>query len=176
MSSSQETRLTPAVIGRLLRVVPELLRLELETLPAEVLEYHPAPGEWCVNKVLGHLIEEDPRDFAGRIRAILDGPDAVLPVSDQVAIVRLRHDCNRSVSELLEEFSGQRTASLVLIDSLRPSDLDRAGRHPRMGRIAVSDLLHEWVYHDRNHIQQIHGNVRAFLWPSIGNTGNFYSP
>jgi hypothetical protein len=62
----------------------------------------------------------------------------------------------------------------TLFKSLTSYDLVRVGRHPRIARITVSNLLHEWVYHDRNHMQQIHQNVRTFLWPCIGGTQRFY--
>ena len=35
------------------------------------------------------------------------------------------------------------------------------------------DLLHEWVYHDRNHVQPILQNVKLLMWPEMGNTRRF---
>lgn len=40
--------------------------------------WHPAEGEWCVNEVLGHLIEAEARGFAGRIRQILADVQAAM--------------------------------------------------------------------------------------------------
>jgi hypothetical protein len=40
----------------------------------------------------------------------------------------------------------------------------------------VDDVLHEWVHHDRNHLQQIMGNVQAFVWPALGNAQRFSLP
>jgi hypothetical protein len=100
--------------------------------------------------------------------------DPSLAVSDQEALARARHDCDRGLTDLLNEFHHRRAESLVLVKSLKPDDLMRAGHHPAIGRITVHELLHEWAYHDRNHLQQIHSNVRAWLWPFIGNTQRFY--
>jgi hypothetical protein len=37
----------------------------------------------------------------------------------------------------------------------------------------VSDLLHEWVHHDRNHFRQLLANVQAAAWPHMGNARRF---
>jgi hypothetical protein len=42
--------------------------------------------------------------------------------------------------------------------------------------VTVRDLLHEWVFHDRNHIRQILANAQARAWPSMGNTRRFSHP
>jgi hypothetical protein len=40
--------------------------------------------------------------------------------------------------------------------------------HLKVGLLRVSDLLHEWVHHDRNHLRQIPANVQARAWPHMG--------
>ena len=59
--------LTPAHSAALLRASIATLRAETEALGADAMRWHPADGEWCVNEVIGHMIEAERRGFAGQI-------------------------------------------------------------------------------------------------------------
>ena len=169
--------LDPADAAALLRASAAALRAELTGLPPNLLDWHPAPGEWCAKEVLGHLIEAEQRGFAGRIRQILAAPDEPrFAAWDQVAVARARRDCEREVDGLVGEFGALRDASVGLVKSLRPADLGRGGQHPSVGHLRIGDLLHEWVHHDRNHLNQILANVQAFVWPHMGNAQRFSRP
>ena len=61
--------LSPREVADCLRGAVAALRAELGALPASVLAFHPAPGEWCAKEVVGHLIEAERRGFARRCRA-----------------------------------------------------------------------------------------------------------
>jgi len=166
-------RLAPAQIAALLRAAAVALQAELGALPDAVLRHHPAPGEWCAKEVLGHLIEAERRGFAGRIRQILAEREPVLVGWDQEAVARERRDCERALAPLLDEFLALREEGAALAGALRPSELARGGQHPKVGYLTVADLLQEWVHHDRNHFRQILENVRAYVWPFMGNAQRF---
>jgi hypothetical protein len=168
--------LPPAQIAGLLRAAAAALAAELRALPAAVLAFHPARGEWCAKEVLGHLIEAERRGFAGRIQTILAEREPALVRWDQDAVARERRDCERPVQALLDEFLPMREASATLVDRLRPEDLARGGHHPTVGYLKVADLIQEWVHHDRNHLRQILENVRAYVWPAMGNAQRFSAP
>jgi hypothetical protein len=153
-----------------------MLRAEFAAVPLAALSWHPAPGEWCVKEVLGHLIEAEKRGFAGRIRLILDGESPQLEVWDQAQVARERRDCERGPVQLVTEFARLREASVALVAGLKGSDLQRGGHHPKVGFLRVGDLLHEWIHHDRNHLKQILANVQAFVWPHMGNAQRFSAP
>ena len=173
MSEGAEARVDPHVVGRLLGAATAMLRAELTALPASVLSWHPAPGEWCVKEVLGHLIEVERRGFAGRIRLILEQTEPALERWDPDAVARARRDCDRDVAGLLDELEAMRKDSVALANGLRDGDLGRGGQHPVVGHLTVGDLLHEWVHHDRNHLRQILANVQAYVWPAMGNARRF---
>ena len=166
-------RLTPAQIAALLRAAAVQLRTELSVLPDALLRHHPAPGEWCAKEVLGHLIEAERRGFAGRIRQILTEREPALAGWDQAAVARERRDCERPLAPLLEEFLALREEGAGLVSALRPAELVRGGQHPTVGYLTVADLIQEWVHHDRNHLRQILDNVRAYVWPFMGNAQRF---
>jgi hypothetical protein len=153
------------------------LRAVLAGLPPGAATWHPAPGEWCANEVIGHLIEAEGRGFAGRIRTILAAAEAPRFTGWEPAdVARARGDCARPPAALLEELAGLREASAALVAGLSPADYGKGGHHPTVGFLTIGDLLHEWVHHDANHVKQILGNVQESVWPHMGNARRFSRP
>jgi hypothetical protein len=165
--------LTLLRVASFLAGLPATLRGEAEGLGREGLSWHPAEGEWCVNEVLGHIIEAERRGFAGQIRRILEQPGRTLPTWDQEQVARERKDCARDGLDLLREFSAEREAGIALMRSLREDQLELSREHPDVGTLRVVDLLHEWVHHDRAHLKQVLSNVQAYVWPHMGNARRF---
>ena len=168
--------LRPPEIAELLRSAAGVVRAELAGLPPAAARWHPAPGEWCALEVLGHLIEAEERGFAGRVRRILAETEPRFETWDQDAVARARRDCRRDPRDLLEDFARRREASVALVAGLREPDLGRGGHHPTVGYLQITDLLHEWVHHDRNHVKQMLANVQAIAWPHMGNAQRFSRP
>jgi hypothetical protein len=168
-----EAPLTPAEVAALLPATVAQLRIEVGAMPERVLAWHPAPGEWCVKEVLGHLIEAERRGFAGRIRIILGADTPTLERWDPPEVARARGDCGTPAAVLLDELARLREDSASLVGRLMAADLDRAGQHPTVGLLRVRDLLQEWVHHDHNHVRQALANVQAYVWPAMGNSQKF---
>ena len=160
-----------ASLARLLVATTGQLRAELAALDEDGASFHPAPGEWCAKEVVGHLTEADRRGFAGRVREIMAGDP--LEAWDQAAVAAARDDCSRPWADVLAEFEAGRTEGLVMLGRLDQSDLDRAGLHPEVGELRIRDVLHEWPFHDRDHLKQLLQNTRAMLWPDLGNARTF---
>jgi hypothetical protein len=165
--------LTPAHTAALLRASIETLRAEAAALGIDGLRWHPAPGEWCANEVVGHMIEAERRGFAGRIQLILEQPGRDPGTWDPELVARERHDCDRDGRELIEELAALREASLRLVEELRPKQLELSEEHPEVGTLRIIDLLHEWPHHDRAHVKQVLSNVQAYVWPHMGNAQRF---
>jgi hypothetical protein len=165
----------PEIAG-LLRSSTAAIEREVGAAPVRVLAWHPAPSEWCIKAVLGHLIEADRRGFSGRVRVLLESEDPELAGWDQQEVARARHDCERDAGELLQEFLAQRERGLRIMESLTESDLARSGRHPKVGDLSVGDVVNEWVHHDRNHLKQMLSNVQAYVWPHLGAAQGFSGP
>jgi hypothetical protein len=163
-------------IAALLSASAAALRAEVGGMSERLARWHPAPGEWCANEVVGHLIEADRRGFSGRIRTMLDEAEPRFTPWDQAIVARERGDCARRPAELLDEFVQLRAAGVALVESLRDADLGRGGLHPKVGRLTVAEIMHEWVHHDRNHLRQIQANVQACAWPGMGNAQKFSAP
>lgn len=168
--------MTPAEVAGALEASGQGYASLLKSLPAEAATWRPKPGEWCINEVVGHIIEAERRGFAGRIRSILDENEPRLPTWDQPAIAAARRDCEKAPADLLAELEPLRRESLHMVRSLRFEQLQRGGIHPTVGRLTVEDLLHEWIHHDGNHLRQAYANVQAYVWPDMGNAQRFSKP
>ena len=163
-------------ITALLRATVDLLHAEVLALPAEATRVRPAPGEWCINEVLGHLIEAETRGFAGRIRQFLVEEQPLCQPWNPDQVAAERQDQAQSALGLWQTFATLRATSLQLVEGLTPLQLARQGHHPSVGVLSVNDLLHEWIYHDRNHIKQILSIVQAEVWPYMGHAQRFSQP
>src|SRR4029450_14077099 len=62
---------SPREMAALLRASMDALRAESAALTDRAASWHPAPGEWCVKEVLGHIIEAERRGLRGRVLAFL---------------------------------------------------------------------------------------------------------
>ena len=167
------TTLTITQIETLLQATIPLLETELRALPDLMQRWRPAAEEWSVNEVIGHLIEAEERGFGGRIRRILMQPGYVCEPWDPDQVACERRDNEKAAAALLAELAARRAQSLVLVHTLPADQLRHTAEHPAVGTLSVSDLLHEWVYHDRNHLRQIMSNLQAWLWPDMGNAQRF---
>jgi DinB superfamily len=168
--------LTPAQVAAFLRAAADHITTELTALGDDWARWRPAPGEWSANECVGHIIESDRRGFAGRIGRILAVNGVAEQGWDQIAVAAGRRDHERSMAVVLDEFRTGRNAAIALVDSLRLDNLERFAVHDRVGRVTVSNLLHEWVFHDRNHIRQLLANAQARAWPTMGNARRFSHP
>lgn len=162
-----------AEIAALLESAVAAIRAEVEALPKAVHVWHPAPDEWSINEIIGHLIEAERRGFAGRVKTLLASKDPQLEGWDQNEVARGRRDDMKAAAKLVAELERMRGESVTIVRGLKPGDLTRGGQHPKVGWLRVEDLLQEWVHHDRNHIKQILGNVQAWAWPHMGNAQKF---
>jgi hypothetical protein len=160
-------------VARLLESTCALIDGEIKALSDEDARWHPAPGEWCVNEVIGHMIESEKRGFFGRITRTLEQDRPREEPWDQIAVALERRDCDRMAASLFMEWMGIRHRSVEMVKALTAGQLERACVHGKVGELRVRDLLHEWVHHDRNHTRQLLANVQARVWPHMGNAQHF---
>ncbi len=158
-------------IAAALRATVIQVRAELAALGEDGASFHPADGEWCAKEVVGHLVEADRRGFSGRVGQILAGE----PISawDQPAVAAARNDCAKPWTEVLAEFDAERRAGLDVLESLTEDDLSRSATHPMVGDLAIGEIVHEWPFHDRDHLRQILENTRVWFWPRLGAAQQF---
>src|SRR5688572_32835658 len=111
-------RLTPAQVAALLAATSATIQQTLAAMPPALLTWRPAPGEWCVLEVLGHLIETEERGFAGRVRTLLAEDRPRFSGWDPDEVSRERRDAERDPAEVLGEFTRRRAASVALLETV----------------------------------------------------------
>jgi hypothetical protein len=165
------SELTTDQVAEYLEATCALIDSELKAL-GDDSSWHFDQKEWCANQVVGHMVEAEKRGFAGRIREILAGK-ARTSAWDQEAVAKERNDCARLGASLWMEFMGVRNDSIKFVRSLKPADLSKGIEHPKVGRLTVRDLLHEWIHHDRNHTRQLLQIGQERAWSHMGNSQKF---
>jgi len=93
------------------------------------------------------------------VRTILANHKPDLAAWDQPQVARDRKDCDKTWPDLLAEFTLVRNDGLALFDELTDADLARTGMHPLVGELSVRDVIHEWPFHDRDHLKQLLENI-----------------
>ena len=136
----------------------------LATIPADLAERPPQPGEWSAVECLRHLTDAEQFLWPVRVRALLVGEDfpAFNPTADGRDYAAL------APAQLAEEFARLRVANLPLLASITEADFARTGTHPELGAVTLGQLLHEWAAHDLMHTVQAE---RALMQPFIAGTG-----
>lgn len=160
----------PKVIAKRLQTTPAVLTAMLSGLDDDLLRWRPAPNEWCIKEVVGHLLEMDTLAFADRIRLILTEDVPEIPSLDVDQIAAEREDDKRPITELLTTFTQEREKAVEFLNQLSPEHLDRTGTFPVNRHFRASDFLYEWSYHDHEHIKQISDIMRASMWPHLSET------
>ena len=135
-----------------------------QTIPSGLLTLAPAPGEWSALECLQHLIDTEPV-FQFRIGAFLAGQD--FPDFDPDSQGK-KPDPRRRPAELAAEYARLRAASLEALERLTPDDLARQAVHQELGRVTLSEMVHEWAAHDLMHTVQAE---RALMQPFIRGSG-----
>jgi hypothetical protein len=85
-----------------------------------------APGKWTLKEVLGHLTDDE-RIFAYRALCIARGDTHPLESFDENAYVAGANFNNRTVGNLLDEYSLVRRSTIALFESLSPDAWLRRG-------------------------------------------------
>jgi hypothetical protein len=111
---------------------------------------------WSAFDVVGHLIHGERTDWIPRAKMVLQfGETKTFESFDRLA--QERESQGKSLGQLLDEFARLRSENLneLRAMNLRQQDLERRGRHPALGVVALSELLAAWAAHDLTHFHQI---------------------
>jgi hypothetical protein len=145
---------------RVLSTTPARWQALVEAMPQDLLQRAPAPGEWSAADCLNHLLVAERSVFGARLRAILAGGDLPAFSPDRPD----GPDAERAAGALAAE----RAENLEVLGGLTAADLDRTGRHPDYGPVALRVVLSAWAAHDLQHtVQAEEALMQAFI-PGTG--------
>ncbi len=98
----------------------------LSTITAEQEAWRPAPGEWNLREIVGHLSDAE-RVFAFRAFWFARNDPTPLPGMDPDGFMAGANFADRSLADLVAEFAAVRRASMTLIRSLDAAAWARGG-------------------------------------------------
>ena len=139
---------------------PDDLRALLQNVDDERANQRPAPGEWSIKAVIGHMCDSE-RVFAYRAMCVARGEQAPLPGFEQDDYVSATDFNARSLSDLLDEFAAQRQGNVICFRAL-----DDKAETPRRGTasdhpVTVRALLYIMAGHVLHHIESLQTTYRV---------------
>jgi hypothetical protein len=134
----------------LMAAQPGELRALLQPVTEAQADAFPAPGEWSIKGVIGHLNDAE-RVMAYRAMRIGRGDTTPLPGFDHDLLARGTDFNQRSLADLLDEFESQRRANVLCFRALTESEIDRRGTASD-NPFSVRALLYTLVGHVSHHV------------------------
>jgi DinB family protein len=140
---------------------PRLLTEALATVPAEALQWRPAPAEWSAHEVVVHCADSETQ-AASRIRVLVCEKEPVIQGYDQELWARELDYHAQPLDVALATVVAVRTHTAALLRRLPDPAWARVGRHTESGRYAAEDWLAIYAEHLEGHARQIADNVSAW--------------
>jgi hypothetical protein len=157
----------------LLEKTPAILEALLRDVPADVLDWKPAPERWSITEVLAHLLAIE-QLYGDRAKRIVVDNNPTLARYEEPDEAQLRKKTGR---KYLDEFVALRQAHYFFWHGIPSSASARMGIHPEMGAITLLQLLNELANHDLGHLRQIAELYRAkAFYPHAGPFQRYSNP
>ena len=141
-------------IVKTLRATPVVLRALVEGIDDARLRRQPAPGEWAIIEVVGHLADTEERALA-RVRRMLAEENPELEPFDQEALAEERHYLGLDVEGELTRLEDLRHQHLAELEALDGSGWARTGRHGEHGDLSVELYETHVAAEEVDHLAQI---------------------
>jgi hypothetical protein len=132
---------------------PDELRALLLSVSDTQASTRPAPGEWSIKEVVGHLCDAE-RVFAYRAMRIARNDPTPLPGFEQDDFVRGTDFNVRSLAGLIDEFASQRRANVLCFQPLTDAETNRRGTASGAG-VSVRALLFIMAGHVMHHVESL---------------------
>ena len=142
-------------ILKTLRATPVVLRALVDGVDDARLRRRPAPREWAIIEVVGHLADTEERAL-GRVRRLLAEDTPYLEPFDQEALAEQRRylddlDLNQELARL-EQLRREHVAVLEALDA---PGWQRTGRHGEHGEMSVELYETHVAAEEVDHLAQI---------------------
>lgn len=140
----------------------DLIREALGKVPAEAVDFKPAPEKWSVHEVIVHLADSEANGFT-RLRKIIAENGSSIAVYDQDLWAQELHYTEQSMEDALELFRMLRQSNVKVIRAA-PEIVwaTHAVNHPEKGSYTLDDWLKTYAQHVPRHIKQIERNVEGW--------------
>lgn len=146
----------------------------LRALLAGTNDAPPAPPDWGAREIIAHLVDAEGIAFVERIERIIGEERPYIRSIDPPARLADGGYLERPLTDLLDVLAEMRAAHIPWLRRLDDVALVRTGDHDHAGPISAADIVHQWAYHDLQHLRQLAEALQAPLVPRMGNTRLFY--
>ena len=123
----------------------------VQNIPMDKFDYRYASGKWNIKEIIQHLIDAE-RIFAYRALRISRNDQTHLPGFDENSYVDNTDATNRSIQDLLTEFSSVRHSNLFLFKSFTDEQLKRIGIASNAS-ISVRAIGFIMLGHQKHHLK-----------------------
>jgi DinB superfamily len=141
-------------IVKTLRATPVVLRALVEGIDDARLRRRPAPREWAIIEVVGHLADTEERAL-GRVRRMLAEEDPALAPFDQEALAAERRYLDLDLEGELARLERLRAEHLALLVGLDGPGWERTGRHGQHGDMTVELYETHVAAEEVDHLAQV---------------------
>jgi uncharacterized damage-inducible protein DinB len=123
----------------------------IQSIAPDKEDHRYAEGKWSVKEVIGHIVDTE-RVFSYRAMCIARGEQGSLPGFEQDDYVAKGKFDKRSLSNLLEEYTGLRRSNIALFKSFDEEQASRMGTANK-NPIQVRAIIAIIVGHEQHHMQ-----------------------
>ena len=141
---------------------PARLRAALSKVPADALQWRPAPGKWSVHEVILHCADSETNAHM-RIRYLLAETDPLIVGYDQDRWAGALDYHSLPLEPALATIEAVRNNTIPLLRRLTEAAWRRTGRHTESGPYGVEQWLKIYADHLEVHARQIERNLGAWL-------------
>ncbi|MBZ5700845.1 MAG: DinB family protein [Acidobacteriia bacterium] len=151
-----------------LEKTPQVLKTLLAGTAEETLSWKPAPDRWSIAEVLAHLAAIETL-YGQRAQRMATEDAPFLQVYDPGNASAEGPYAQGDAEAHLAAFTEARQGTLALLSMLPPTAGERTAQHSELGRVTLSQMLHELASHDLGHLRQIAELYRALeFYPYAG--------
>jgi uncharacterized damage-inducible protein DinB len=134
---------------------PKEIAAAVSGLSPAALRYKPAPDQWSILEILGHLADVE-IVYAYRLRQMLADEKPVIAPMDQDAWAKKLGYLETPAPELVAAYGLNRHHNLRLLRRLKAQDLAKSAFHPEYKKdVTVAELVEKMSGHGTNHLEQI---------------------
>ncbi len=131
-----------------------VLRALVEGVNVARLRRRPAPREWAIIEVVGHLADTEERALA-RVRRMLVDQDPELEPFDQEALAEQRRYLELDLEGELARLEQLRREHLAVLEDLDRAGWERTGHHGEHGQMSLELYETHVAAEEVDHLAQI---------------------
>ena len=123
--------------------------------PAAAWAHRPAPGEWSLTEIAGHLRDVEREVNLPRLHAVIEQDNPFLAGADTDPWAITRNYAAQSGPQALADFSRSRQETIAYLRRQPATVWQRTARHAIFGPTLLVEIVGWMLDHDRLHLAQV---------------------